>query len=59
MTVVDQILIVKFKDGKTKRYKRTNWSDLFDLRDKLEAKPGVVETRLEYDIKKSRRMKNG
>ena len=48
--MIDQILIVKFKGGKIKKFRRALSSDLFDLREKFDIDPSVVDTELQYDI---------
>ena len=48
--MVEQVLIVEWDDGKIKKYRRSNWSDLFDLREQYADNPKVTDTRLEYDI---------
>lgn len=47
---MDQILIVTFRDGKIKKCRRANWSDLFDLREKYANNPNVIDTELQYDL---------
>lgn len=48
--MVEQVLIVKYRDGKEKRIKRANWSTLIDVREKYDNDPRVQDTILEYDI---------
>ena len=48
--MVDQVLIVTFRDGTKRRSRRQNWADLADLREKYDQDPRVTDTSVEYDI---------
>jgi hypothetical protein len=48
---MDQVLIIKWKDGRTTKRRKANWADFVDMREGYDNNPEVKETEVEWDLK--------
>lgn len=47
---MDQVLIIKWKDGRTTKRRKANWADFVDMRARYDNNPKVSDTEVQYDI---------